>query len=141
MLYSIKIDTEEGNMKKVKYHNADGCPIKATVDVLGGRWKPTLIYHLFSGTKRFNEIRRLMPDVTQRMVTLQLRELEEDGIVLRTVYAQVPPKVEYSLTPFGRTLEPVVQQMQAWGETYIATLPRTAVDETEASSWLCHRAP
>ena len=108
-------------MKKLNYDLRNGCPIKATVDVLGGRWKPTLLYHLFGGTKRFNEIRRLMPGVTQRILTLQLRELEEDGVVSRHVYAQVPPKVEYSLTPFGRTLEPVIVQMQAWGKTYIAS--------------------
>ena len=116
-------------MKKLNYDLANGCPIKATVDVLGGRWKPTLLYHLFGGTKRFNEIRRLMPGVTQRMLTLQLRELKEDGVVLRVVYAQVPPKVEYSLTPFGRTLEPVIGQMQAWGKTYIAGLAATEGSE------------
>ena len=123
-------------MKKLNYDFENGCPIKATVDVLGGRWKPTLLYHLFGGTKRFNEIRSLMPGVTQRMLTLQLRELEEDGVVLRTVYAQVPPKVEYSLTPFGRTLEPVIVQMQAWGKTYIAGLAATKDSDLEPKA-LC----
>lgn len=119
-------------MKRVPYDCGAGCPMKVTADVIGGCWKPTLLYHLFGGTKRFNELRRLMPDATQRILTLQLRELEEDGIVARKVYAQVPPKVEYSLTPFGRTLEPVVQQMQAWGKTYIAHRAAKAEEEEES---------
>ena len=120
------------SMRRATYDCGAGCPMSATVDVIGGCWKPTLLYHLFSGTKRFNELRRLLPQVTQRMLTLQLRELEADGIVARKVYAQVPPKVEYSLTPFGRTLEPVVKQMQAWGKTYIAHRAAKAQDEDES---------
>ena len=95
-----------------------GCPVEATLEVIGGKWKGIILYHLLSGTKRFNEFRRLMPDITQRMLTLQLRELENDGVVHREVYKEVPPKVEYSLTEFGHTLEPIIKLMRDWGEKY-----------------------
>ncbi|GGN41634.1 hypothetical protein GCM10010842_27500 [Deinococcus daejeonensis] len=76
------------------------------------------VYHLLGGPRRFSALQRRMPGVTQRILTLQLRELEADGLVHREVYPQVPPKVEYSLTPLGQTLEPIVRAMLAWGETY-----------------------
>ncbi|WP_025027009.1 winged helix-turn-helix transcriptional regulator [Caldalkalibacillus mannanilyticus] len=94
------------------------CPVEATLDVIGGKWKGIILFHLLNGTMRFNEFRRLMPGITQRMLTLQLRELENDKIIHREVYKQVPPKVEYSITEFGRTLEPIIFQMRAWGEEY-----------------------
>jgi DNA-binding HxlR family transcriptional regulator len=99
-----------------------GCPIEATLDVIGGKWKGIILYHLIDGPRRFNEFRRLYPKITQFMLTLQLRELERDGIIHREVYKQVPPKVEYSLTEFGRTLEPVILSMRYWGETYQNTV-------------------
>lgn len=95
-----------------------GCPVEFTLDVIGGKWKGVLLYHLISGTKRFGEFRKICPAITQRMLTLQLRELEEDGIIHREVYHQVPPKVEYSLTDFGRTLVPIIMLMRDWGEQY-----------------------
>lgn len=97
--------------------NDEGCPVEYTLDVIGGKWKGVLLYHLIDGTKRFNEFRKICPSITQRMLTLQLRELEDDGIVHREVYHQVPPKVEYSLTEFGLTLVPVIMAMKEWGET------------------------
>lgn len=103
--------------KKNIYPNKEGCPVEFTLDVIGGKWKGILLYHMIDGKKRFNEFRRICPSITQRMLTLQLRELEADGIVHREVYNQVPPKVEYSLTEFGRTLEPIVLQMKEWGES------------------------
>ncbi|MBU8748901.1 winged helix-turn-helix transcriptional regulator [Bacillus subtilis] len=103
--------------KKNIYPNKEGCPVEFTLDVIGGKWKGILFYHMIDGKKRFNEFRRICPSITQRMLTLQLRELEADGIVHRKVYQQVPPKVEYSLTEFGRTLEPIVLQMKEWGES------------------------
>ena len=96
-----------------------GCPVEATIAVVGGKWKCIILYHLLNSTKRFNELRRLMPDVTQRMLTRQLRELEDDKIIHREVYPEVPPKVEYSVTEFGRTLEPVMKVLQDWGSEYI----------------------
>ncbi|MBN2984673.1 MULTISPECIES: winged helix-turn-helix transcriptional regulator [Cohnella] len=100
--------------------NEEGCPVEYTLDVIGGKWKGVLLYHLIEGAKRFSELRKICPAITQRMLTLQLRELEEDGIVHREVYKQVPPKVEYSLTEFGRTLVPIILLMKKWGETYKA---------------------
>lgn len=91
--------------------------METTLDVIGGKWKGIILYHLIDGTKRFNEFRRLHPEITQSMLTLQLRELERDGIIHREVYKEVPPRVEYSLTDFGRTLEPIIVSMKAWGET------------------------
>ncbi|MFK7693126.1 winged helix-turn-helix transcriptional regulator [Paenibacillus sp. HJGM_3] len=95
-----------------------GCPVEATLEVIGGKWKGIILYHLLSETRRFNEFRRLMPDITQRMLTLQLRELENDGVIHREVYKEVPPRVEYSLTEFGHTLEPIINLMRDWGERY-----------------------
>lgn len=77
------------------------------------------MFHLLGGTARFNEIRRRVPDVTQRMLTNQLRELEADGLIIRKVYPQVPPKVEYSLSPLGRSLEPVLLALKTWGDANI----------------------
>ncbi|MNH84089.1 putative HTH-type transcriptional regulator YybR [compost metagenome] len=94
------------------------CPVETTLDVIGGKWKGIILYQLLDGTKRFNEFRRLNPGITQFMLTLQLRELERDGIIHREIYKEVPPRVEYSLTDFGRTLEPVIMSMKAWGESY-----------------------
>ncbi|MGO0062925.1 winged helix-turn-helix transcriptional regulator [Brevibacillus fluminis] len=94
------------------------CPVETTLDVIGGKWKGIILYQLLDGTKRFNEFRRLNPGITQFMLTLQLRELERDGIIHREIYKEVPPRVEYSLTDFGRTLEPIIMAMKAWGESY-----------------------
>lgn len=97
---------------------AFACPVTFTVDVIGGKWKALILFHLMSGTRRFNELRRLMPEVTQRMLTLQLRELEADNIIVREVYREVPPKVEYSLAPLGETLVPLIRVMRDWGAAY-----------------------
>ncbi|MGR3205642.1 winged helix-turn-helix transcriptional regulator [Bacillus glycinifermentans] len=94
------------------------CPVEATIDIIGGKWKSVILFHLIDGKKRFNELRRLIPKVTQRMLTLQLRELERDGIVHREIYKQVPPKVEYRLTEFGQTLIPIINQMMSWGVSH-----------------------
>lgn len=94
------------------------CPVETTLDVIGGKWKGIILYQLLEGTRRFNEFRRLNPGITQFMLTLQLRELERDGIIHREVFKEVPPRVEYSLTDFGRILEPIIVSMKAWGETY-----------------------
>ncbi len=102
-----------------------GCSVEATLDVIGGKWKGVILYHLLQETQRFGELQRLMAGITRRMLTLSLRELEEAGIVHREVYKQVPPKVEYSLTEYGRSLEPVISSLRAWGETYMKKSQRT----------------
>ena len=96
------------------------CAVTTTVDVIGGKWKTVALYHLLKQPVRFAELQRKLPGVTQRMLTLQLRELEADGLVHREVYPQVPPKVEYSLTELGQSLEPIIRAMLAWGEAYQA---------------------
>ena len=106
-----------------------GCPVEATISVVGGKWKPLILFYLLQGTKRFGELRRQLPQVTQQMLTLQLRELERDGIIHRHIYTQVPPKVEYSLTECGRSLEPILLLMLDWGERYIERAVQ--VKETE----------
>jgi DNA-binding HxlR family transcriptional regulator len=99
----------------------DKCGVETTIAVVGGKWKPMILYALLSGPRRFGELTRLIPEITQRILTLQLRELEEDGVIAREVYTQVPAKVEYSLTPLGRTIEPILSFMQQWGEHYAST--------------------
>jgi Predicted transcriptional regulators len=99
-----------------------GCPVTVTVDVIGGKWKGVILYHLTDGPKRFNELRRLFPRITQRMLTLQLRELEKDGVIHREIYKEIPPRVEYSLTAFGETLMPLIVLMRDWGEKYEETV-------------------
>lgn len=98
------------------------CPTEITLRVIGGKWKPVILWHLSTGTKRFSELKRAIPGVTQRMLSQQLRELEADGVVLRKVYAQVPPKTEYSLTEFGRTLGPILRLMCKWGSEHARRL-------------------
>ena len=103
-----------------KYNWRTGCDVEATLSVIGGRWKPVLVCHLLGGRKRFGELRRLTPNATERMITLQLRELEADGVVARHVFAEVPPRVEYELTEFGRSLDDILTRMQEWGSAFKA---------------------
>ncbi len=96
------------------------CPVEATLDVIGGKWKVVILFHMtHDGTHRFAELRRKIPGVSERMLTQQLRELEVDGIVHREVYPEVPPKVEYSLTDYGKTLRPITEVMCEWGLKHI----------------------
>lgn len=100
-------------------HHIYNCPIEAVVDIMGGKWKTVIVHHLLrSGTLRFGELTRLMPGITQKILTKQLRELEANGIIERKVYPVVPPKVEYSLTELGTSLKDIVDGMQKWGEAY-----------------------
>ena len=104
--------------KMIPKRNCPGthCPAEATLALIGGRWKVPILWHLFPGCRRFSELRRDLPGVSQKMLIQQLREMERDGIVIRRVYAQVPPKVEYSLSPAGKTLKPVVDAMCRWSK-------------------------
>lgn len=94
------------------------CGIEALVDMIGGKWKTLILFHLIDGTKRFGELKKLMSGVTQRMLTNQLRELEADGLISREIYKEIPPKVEYSLTDLGLSLESILEQMCQWGTRY-----------------------
>ena len=119
-------------MRKQRHQAYTNCPVEAGLDLIGGKWKSILLFRVMEETRRFNELRRLVPSMTQRMLTNQLRELERDGLINRKVYAQVPPKVEYSITEFGRTLEPVLVALKNWAESHM--LPRmTAPDATSAN--------
>ena len=93
------------------------CPVTATVSIVGGKWKPIILWLLFQEKRRFSQLKKFIPKITQKMLTQQLRELERDGIVHREVYPVVPPQVEYSLTQRGLTLAPILQAMEKWGNT------------------------
>ena len=101
-------------------NNFPGCPVESTLTFLDGKWKGVILYHLLGGTQRFNELRRKIKSVTQRMLTKQLRELEEAGLISRTVHPVVPPHVDYALTDLGRSLEPVIRALDEWGKTHVA---------------------
>ena len=94
------------------------CPVDAVLQVIGGKYKPIILYHLMQQTLRFSELRRLIPQATPKMLTQQLRELEADRIIERKVYPVVPPKTEYSITEHGMTLEPIITAMCNWGKNY-----------------------
>lgn len=97
------------------------CSLELTLQVIGGKWKPIILWRLGQdGTLRFSELRRIMPNITQKMLTQQLRELESDGVLHREVYPQVPPRVEYSLTELGRSVLPVLSEMCKWGHAFEA---------------------
>ena len=95
------------------------CPVEATVDLIGGKYKAVILWHLSGGTKRFGEFRRLMQKIKEKMLAQQLRDLESDGLITRTVYPVVPPKVEYNLSTAGTTIVPVLQAMCDWGKSYL----------------------
>jgi DNA-binding HxlR family transcriptional regulator len=97
---------------------AVGCPVEITLKVIGGRWKVLVLHHLLTGTMRFSALHGQLDGISHRTLTKQLRELEGDGVLRRYVYREVPPKVEYSLTALGKSLEPVLLSMAAWGETF-----------------------
>lgn len=104
-------------LRHTRFDSNPGCAVEAAISLIDGKWKGVAMWYLHDrGTVRFNELMRLMSGVTQRTLTNQLRELEADGLVNRTVYAQVPPKVEYSLSDRGRTFIPILMSLSAWGE-------------------------
>ncbi|HTI03433.1 MAG TPA: helix-turn-helix domain-containing protein [Acidisoma sp.] len=125
------MDTVTTPPRHSRFDCSPGCSVEATLSLIDGKWKGVILFHLLDGTLRFNELRRRIPDVTQRMLTNQLRELEVDGLILRRVYAQVPPKVEYSLSNRGRTLEPVLQALKFWGDAHIGLFTGRAPSGTD----------
>ncbi len=129
------------------------CPVKLTASIIGGKWKPSLLFHLEGRTRRFCELQRLIPGLTKKMLTQHLRELERDGIVHRKVYAEVPPRVEYSLTRHGESLKPILKLMSAWGTRHRARyglttarsqkpeMPRSPVETTVPATPLNSHRP
>jgi DNA-binding HxlR family transcriptional regulator len=97
---------------------AEECTVELAMTILGGKWKLVILRHLVTGTRRFGELHRAMPGITPRMLTRQLRELEADGLVRRTVYPQVPPKVEYTVTGLGESLRDITDRLERWGQWY-----------------------
>lgn len=120
---SIRTNVYDSVMRQRRYKSYDlgtGCAVEACLEVIGGKWKGVILHHLMTyGVLRFNEIQRLKPDLSPRILTAQLRELEEDGVIIRKVYPVVPPKVEYSLSPAGETLNPLIKAMQDWGDAHL----------------------
>jgi DNA-binding HxlR family transcriptional regulator len=95
------------------------CPAELTAELIGGRWKIVLLWHLFQGVRRFSDLQRAVQGITQKVLTQQLRDMEKKGFVTRTIYPEVPPKVEYRITPLGVTLKPVVDAMHQWGAEHL----------------------
>jgi DNA-binding HxlR family transcriptional regulator len=108
-------------------NNYYDCPIEATFKVIGGKWKAILIYYLIDEPKRFKDLMNLLETVSARMLTKQLKELEADGIIKRTFFAEIPPRVEYSLTDYGKTLLPVINAICRWGENRLQKTGEKAV--------------
>jgi DNA-binding HxlR family transcriptional regulator len=103
-------------------YEVTGCPVEATLELIGGKWKGIILFYLLEGRLRNSELKRQIGCVTQRMLTKQLRELEADGLVTRTVHAEVPPRVEYELTKEGKTLKPILNSLKKWGEKHAVKL-------------------
>lgn len=116
-------------MKKKKYNIG----VEATLEVIGGKWKCVILCHLTHGKKRTSELKRLMPNITQKMLTQQLRELEDDGVINRIVYNQVPPKVEYELSEYGQSLGSILDLLCMWGEKHITNVYGDKADYLEES--------
>lgn len=98
------------------------CPVETTLTLIGDKWKVLILRDLITGTKRFGELKKSIGSVSQKVLTAQLRDMEESGLVSRKVYAEVPPRVEYSLTELGKSLKPILDAMQSWGEGYKASV-------------------
>ncbi|WP_321367092.1 helix-turn-helix domain-containing protein [uncultured Desulfuromusa sp.] len=112
-------------MDKITHYR---CTVSVTLDVIGGKWKSLILWQLSFKTLRFSQLQRRLSKVTQKMLTQQLRELERDGLIHRKVYAEVPPRVEYSLTEMGQSVVPILQLMYQWGKDYLTTTEQIAED-------------
>ena len=112
---NIKISGNEKVTIMVKSGKKINCPVTASIELIGGKWKTIILYSLLSGTRRFGEIAVRIPDISRKVLTEQLKELESDGLILREQYKEIPPRVEYSLTELGRSLSPVFRELEIWG--------------------------
>ncbi len=125
-------------MAKARFSRFDcspGCSVEAAIGLIDGKWKSVILFHLISGTMRFSELSRKVK-ATPRMLTNQLRELEDDGLITRKVYAQVPPKVEYSLSPLGNSMEPILTSLKQWGDANLGLYgkPKTAPEPVSSDA-------
>jgi DNA-binding HxlR family transcriptional regulator len=118
------------NMEKL----VDFCGVMYSIDMLGGRWKLAILYKLEKRTRRFKELKEHIPGISDRMLTLHLQELEKHGLVIRTVYAEVPPRVEYTLSESARKLAPIWQQLESWGAEHRALIEHPAITEHPIST-------
>lgn len=109
-------------MSSIKSKELPACPVETTLTLIGDKWKVLILRDLMPGTKRFGELKKSIGSVTQKVLTAQLRDMEESGLISRRVYAEVPPRVEYSLTELGKSLKPILDSMQSWGEEYKSSL-------------------
>jgi len=109
--------------KRHAAYECAGCPVEASLEIIGGKWKGGTIFHLLAGPRRFSELRRLMPNVTQRILTKALRELEADGILLRSIHPSVPPQVSYRLSPRGEALGPAILALRDFGAAWLRERP------------------
>ena len=112
---NIKISGNEKVTIMVKSGKKINCPVTASIELIGGKWKTIILYSLLSGTRRFGEIAVRIPDISRKVLTEQLKELESDGLILREQYKEIPPRVEYSLTELGKSLSPVFRELEIWG--------------------------
>jgi DNA-binding HxlR family transcriptional regulator len=128
-------------MRPKRFDAKSGCAVGVTLSVIGGLWKPLILFHLFTGKKRFMELCRAIPQVTQRILTIQLRELEADGVIVRHAYPQIPPKVEYEISPFGRSLGPILIALRSWGEQYEESAEGAARRHSVPDARIQARAP
>lgn len=114
MIVSIDDKMHDQNQLNTSINHCN-CPIEATLKVIGGKWKPIILCLLSNNTLRYNKIQQLIPNISPKMLTKQLRELQNDGLVLRKVHSQIPPKVEYSITEYGLTVLPILESLYEWG--------------------------
>lgn len=102
----------------IKKENLPECPVATTVQLIGSKWKLLILRDLLTGKKRYNELKRSLPDISQKILTASLKSMVNDGLVIRTAYPEVPPRVEYSLSELGESMRPVIQSMETWGSYY-----------------------
>jgi DNA-binding HxlR family transcriptional regulator len=117
-------------MEKVTFENVAHCPVTFTMEVIGGKWKLLIMYLVSNGINRFGKMSMMLRSISKQMLTTQLRELESDGIIERRIYAEIPPRVEYFLTPKGQSLLPIIVMMKEWGQSHLQVENREVVDKT-----------
>ena len=110
--------SRSGEHIMLKTKNLPQCPVETTLMLIGDKWKVLILRDLASGTKRFGELKKSLGNISQKVLTTQLRDMEKNGLIYRTVYAEVPPRVEYTLTETGISLKPILEAMKTWGEAY-----------------------